>query len=96
MHARPRPHTRTLPNPAALSPEIEEGAVNRPTNPFLDFPWPGIGLVRIWRINSPYHNNVFKSIPIISVDTQIPSAGKVALATKKTTILKMRFNDFQE
>ena len=42
---------------------------------------PGIGLVRIRQINSPYHTNVSKSIPSSSVDTQISLAGKVALAT---------------
>ena len=42
---------------------------------------PGIGLVRIRQINSPYHTNFSKSIPSSSVDTQIPLAGKVALAT---------------
>ena len=46
-HARAHPHTRHLPNPAALGPDIEEGAVNRTTDPPLAFPWPGIGLVRI-------------------------------------------------
>ena len=43
--------------------------------------WIGIGLVRIRKIYSPYHTNVSKSIPSSSVDTQIPLAGKVALAT---------------
>ena len=80
---RAHSHARTLPNPAALGPDIEEGAVNRPTNPPLAFPRPGIGLVRIRQINSPYHTNVSKSIPSSSVDTQIPLAGNVALATKK-------------
>ena len=42
---------------------------------------PGIGLVRIRQINSPYHTNVSKSIPSSSVDTHISLAGKVALAT---------------
>ena len=74
-------HVRTLPNPEALGPDIEEGAVNRPTYPPLPFPWPGIGLVRIRQINSPYHTNFSKYIPSSSVDTQIPLAGKVALAT---------------
>ena len=73
-------HARTLPNPEALGPDIEEGAVNQPTDPSLAFPWPGIGLVRIRKINSPYHTNFSKSIPSSSVDTQIPLAGKVALA----------------
>ena len=75
------PHARTLPNPAALGPDIKEGAINQPTNPPLAFPWPVIGLVRIQQINSPYHTNVGKSIPSSSVDTQITLAGKVALAT---------------
>ena len=79
--ARTHRHARTRPNPEVLGPEIEEGAVNRPTNPPLAFPWPGIGLTRIWQINSPYHTNFSKSIPSSSVDTQIPLAGKVALAT---------------
>ena len=42
---------------------------------------PGIGLVRIRQINSPYHTNINKSITISSVYTIIPLAGKVALAT---------------
>ena len=42
---------------------------------------PGIGLVRIPQINSPYHTNFIKSITSSSVDTRIPLAGKVALAT---------------
>ena len=42
---------------------------------------PGIGLVRIREINLPYQTNVSKSIPSSSADTQIPLAGKVALAT---------------
>ena len=33
-------HARTLPNPEALGPEIEEGAVNQPTDPPLAFPRP--------------------------------------------------------
>ena len=77
-------HARTLQNPEALGPEIEEGTVNRPTNPPLAFPWPSIGLVRVWKINSPYHTNVSKSIPSNSVDTQIPLAGNVVLATWKS------------
>ena len=76
-------HARTLPNPEALGPDIEEGAVNQPTDPPLAFPRPGIGLVRIRQINLPYHTNFSKSIPSSSVDTQIPLAGKVALATHK-------------
>ena len=72
---------RTLPNPEALGQKIEKGAVNRPTDPPLAFPRHGIGLVRIRQINSPYHTNFSKSIPSSSVDTQIPLAGKVALAT---------------
>ena len=75
-------HARTLPNPEALGPEIKEGAVNQPTDSPLAFPRPVIGLVRIRQINSPYHTNFSKSIPSSSVDTQIPLAGKVALATK--------------
>ena len=35
----------------------------------------------IRQLNSPYHTKVHKSIPSCSVDTQIPLAGKVALAT---------------
>ena len=42
---------------------------------------PGIGLVSIRQINSPYHTNLSKSIPSSSVDNQIPLAGKVVLAT---------------
>ena len=72
---------RTFPNPEALGLEIEEGAVNEPTDPSLAFPRPGIVLVRIWQINSSYHTNFSKSIPSSSVDTQSPLAGKVALAT---------------
>ena len=60
-----------------------------PSHRLLASPWtfmgysarPGIGLVRIRQINLPYHTNVSKSIPSSSVDTQIPLAGKVALAT---------------
>ena len=44
----------------------------------------GIGLVRIWKINSPYHTNINKSITSSTVDTLIPLAGKVALATRFT------------
>ena len=76
----------TLPNPEALGPEIEEGAVNQPTEPPLAFPRPGIGLVSIWQLNSPYHSKVNKSIPNSNVDTQILLAGKVALATCTTNI----------
>ena len=43
---------------------------------------PGIGLVRIRKINSPYHTSISKSITSSSVDTLITLAGKVALATK--------------
>ena len=54
-----------------------------------DSPWPfmgysdrpGIGLVRIRKINSPYHTNINKSIPSSSVYTLTPLAGKVELAT---------------
>ena len=81
------PHVRTLPNPAALGPEIEEGVVNQPTDPPLASPRPGIGLVRIREINLPYHTNVSKSIPSSSLDTQIPLAGKVAIATTHKTCL---------
>ena len=38
-------------------------------------------LVSIWQINSPYHTNVSKCIPSSSVDTPIPLARKVELAT---------------
>ena len=79
--ARSHRHARTLPNPEALGPEIEEGAVNRPTEPPLAFPRPGIGLVRIRKINSPYPTNVSKSIPNSNVDTQTPLADKEALDT---------------
>ena len=72
---------RTLSNPEALGPDIEEGTVNQPTDPLLAFTRPVIGFVRIRQINSSYHTNVSKSIPSSSVDTQIPLAGKVALAT---------------
>ena len=47
---------------------------------------PGIGLVRIRQINSPYHTNFSKSTPSSSVDTQIPLAGKVAIATGIDTL----------
>ena len=80
-HTCARPHTRTLPNLTALGLDIEEGAVNWPTNPPLAFHRPGIGLVSIRKINSPYHTNISKSIHSSSVDTQIPLAGKLALAT---------------
>ena len=80
MHVRAHRHARTLPNTEALGPEIAEGAVNRSTDPSLAFPRTGIGLVRIWQINSPYHTNVSKSIRSSSVYTQIPLAVKVALA----------------
>ena len=43
---------------------------------------PGIGLVSIWQKNSPYHTNINKYITSSSVDTLIPLAGKVALATQ--------------
>ena len=43
---------------------------------------PGIGLVKIWQINSRYYTSINESIPISIVDTLIPLAGKVALATK--------------
>ena len=42
---------------------------------------PIIGLVRIRKINSPYHTNVNNSITSSSVDNLIPLAGKVTLAT---------------
>ena len=42
---------------------------------------PGIGLVRIRKINSAYHTNIDKSIASSSVDTLIPLGGKLALAT---------------
>ena len=79
-------HARIFPNPAALGPEIEEGAVNQPTDPPLAFPRPGIGLVRIRQINLPYHTNVSKSIHSRSVDTKILLAGNVALATGKPNL----------
>ena len=84
MQTRAHSHARTLPNTEALGPEIEEGAANQPTDPPLVFPRPGIGLVRIRQINLPYHTNISESIPSSSVDTQIPLAGKVALATVPT------------
>ena len=74
-------HARTLPSPVALVPEIKEGTVHQPTDLPLDFPWPGIGLVRIQQLNSPYHTKVNKYILSSSVDIQIPLAGKVALDT---------------
>ena len=37
--------------------------------------------MRIRQINLPYHTKISKSIPISSIDTLIPLAGKVALAT---------------
>ena len=61
---------------------MKKARLTNPQTPPLAFPCPGIGLVRIWEINSPYHTNVSKSIPSSSVDTQIPLAGKVALATE--------------
>ena len=51
MHARAHPHVRTLPNPAAIGSNIEECAVNRPTDPPLAIPQPSIGLARIRQIN---------------------------------------------
>ena len=42
----------------------------------------GIGLVRILQINLPYHTNINKSMTSSSVDTLIPLAGKMALATQ--------------
>ena len=84
-------HARTLPNPEALGPEIEEGTVNRPTEPPLTFSRPGIGLARIRQINSPYHTNFSKSIPSSSIDTQIPLAGKVALATSDSDVHSVRY-----
>ena len=80
-------HVRNLSSPEALIPYIEEGAVNQPTNPPLAFP--GLGLARIWQINSPYHTNINRYITSSSVDTLIPSSGKVALATHKNS-----FSDF--
>ena len=42
MHARAHEHARTLPNPEALGPEIEEGAVNRrPLQAFFLLPQGG-------------------------------------------------------
>ena len=79
--ARAHRHARTLPNTEALGPEIEEGTVNRPTDPPLAFPQPVIGLARVHQINSPYHTNFSKSIPSSSVDTQIPLLVTVASAT---------------
>ena len=43
---------------------------------------PGIGLVRIWQIISPYHTNIDKSIASSSEYTLIHFEGKVALATQ--------------
>ena len=43
---------------------------------------PGIGLVKIQKINSPYHTNINKSITSVSIDRLEPLAGKVALATQ--------------
>ena len=37
--------------------------------------------MRIRQINSPYHTNISKSITSSSIDTLLPLAGKVALAT---------------
>ena len=42
----------------------------------------GVGLVRIRQINSPYHTTIGKSITSIIVDTIIPLAVKVHLATQ--------------
>ena len=53
---------------------------------------PGIGLVRIQKINSPYHTKVSKSIPSSSVDTRIPLEGKVALATSRWRVCKSEWN----
>ena len=44
---------------------------------------PGIGLVIIRKIKSPYHTNISKSIPSSGVDTQITLGGKVALSTRQ-------------
>ena len=50
--------------------------------PFMGYSGrPGIGLVRIRKINSAYHTNIDKSIASSSVDTLIPLGGKLALAT---------------
>ena len=44
MHARAHRHARTLPNPEALIPEIEEGAVNRrPLQALFPLPRGGAG-----------------------------------------------------
>ena len=43
---------------------------------------PGIWLVRIRKINSPYHTRISKYIPSSSVDILISLAGKVAISTK--------------
>ena len=58
-------------------------------------PWPltvysgrtGIGFVRIWKINSPYHTNINKSIPSSSVDTILPLVGKVVLSTNTCRVI---------
>ena len=50
-------------------------------------------MVRIRQINSPYHTNFSKSIPSSSVDTQIPLAGKVALATFYTKVTDLKLLD---
>ena len=43
-HARAHRHARTLPNPEALGPEIEEGAVNQfPLQALFLLPWVGDG-----------------------------------------------------
>ena len=88
MQARAHSQARTLPNNEALGPEIEEGTANQPTDPPLVFPRPGIGLVRIRKINLPYHTNISKSISSSSVDTQIPLAGKVEISTVPTHHIK--------
>ena len=47
--------------------------------------------MRIRKINSPYHTNISKSITSSSVDTLIPLAGKVVLATFKVSIPHFEF-----
>ena len=51
--------------------------------PFMGYNgMPGIGLVRIRQINSPYYTNISKYIPSSSVNTLTPLAEKVAQGTK--------------
>ena len=54
--------------------------------PFMGYSGrPFIGLMSIWQINSPCHNNISIYITSSNVDTLIPLAGKVELATSPSS-----------